>query len=780
MVDARTATEIQRKGPIMRLVQRSLLAVVILSGAMLAPAAATVTFTADDSGTFGGTVKIDNQTKLMEVDLSGLGKDPKVFRAELVLKVQTHYLHNPPVRPTKVHPEGQPDKPLPWVKPAFLSLDAGEPVRAAVAAGQPLKLVLETTGFGVERLEVSGEGGKPKAAIPVVTDLKVVGHRKGQTILTFTEPKLAEIPAFKTGEDVSQFVKKLRADNPGVSFRLWRSTERITPATIARAEPVARAELFSAWNGSYWQGETGKNEPVRYRVTDGGEPAGWGTGIVVCNPDKAGKAFYAVTASVKGEEDFSALAAGNTADKAVDETVGPGEPILQWVEKPNSWQFRNAVKDSHLTRLIYTRWEVWPNSPIPGEPHDYLVVIPTDPPPAGGAPANAVYAAYRADPAPVGLHLHCWGGNANGGYLWWVNAHRGAVLIASNQVPYDWWTGHHERRGNAKTWGDGQVHPFTTDRLFSFLDWAATQHAKAPESVRAAWPKLDLTRVFTSGGSMGGSGAPMMGIRFGDRLAWSLGHVGVHVPEMTPQFKGSYEGSYGPRNDAITMSDGKTSPWDWYNDVWWLRKFPEKETAFIIASNGKNDGAIGWPQAVLFFQALQETRRPHMVNWAMGGHGTHALVGQNFELDIRTDQTLPAFTKCSADDDFGTAAPLDADKLAALVEGSKHDPKDPFDGVSSGQVNGHLGWKTEDVVDEVGKWEMTVILKASAPKETCTVDLTPRRCQAFKTPKGNSFAYEVTGVETTKGTVVADEHGLLTLKQITLAKGDNRVKIAAK
>ena len=44
-----------------------------------------------------------------------------------------------------------------------------------------------------------------------------------------------------------------------------------------------------------------------------------------------------------------------------------------------------------------------------------------------------------------GIHLHCWGGSLNGGYGWWYQAEQGHLLIASNQIPYDWWTGYHER-----------------------------------------------------------------------------------------------------------------------------------------------------------------------------------------------------------------------------------------------------------------------------------------------------------------------------------------------
>ena len=400
--------------------------------------------------------------------------------------------------------------------------------------------------------------------------------------------------------------------------------------------------------------------------------------------------------------------------------------------------------------------------------------------------------AFRADPAQPALHLHCWGANLNGGYYWWYNAHRGAVLLASNQIPYDWWTGYHEANGTCKTFGDGFVHPFTMTRLFSFLDWAAKQHAEAPEAIRAYWPKLDLTKTFVTGMSMGGAGAPMYPIRFPDRIALGQGMVGVHIPAESPQFAGSYQGSYGPRNAAITMPDGKTSPWDYFSDEWYLRNNPKAETGLVIASNGKNDGGIGWPQAYKFARALQETRRPHVFNWGMGGHLTGPL-SQFTELDVRTNLSLPAFTHCTLDDDIGQCKPrtkeeMDAEKAAQdeEIKAGKRRKGEysicPFDGKPVGAFNAHLWWETADLVDKPDAWELTAVLMPSAPKDECKVDLTPRRLQQFKTPKGAKFAYTVTDVkenkELAKGEATADELDLLTLKQIPLVKGKNRIKIA--
>jgi pimeloyl-ACP methyl ester carboxylesterase len=442
--------------------------------------------------------------------------------------------------------------------------------------------------------------------------------------------------------------------------------------------------------------------------------------------------------------------------------------------------------------LIYTRWEAPPRASRPSVPIDYLVVIPLTPRPDGPL-REPQYKSRRVEPAPVGLHLHCWGGSLNGGYGWWYNGHRGAVLIASNQIPYDWWTGHHESRGTRKTFGDGVVQPFSMDRTLSFLDWAARQHREAPESVREFWPELDLTRVFTAGNSMGGSGAPMFAVRHGDRIAWALGWVGVHVPELSPQFAGSYRHCYGPRDRAITMPDGKTSPWDFFSDVWWLKNHVAEDTGLIIASNGKNDGGIGWEQAYRFARALQETRRPHFFNWDIQGHGTHTRIGANFELDVRSNQTLPAFTNCSLDDDIGTAKRKSDEQIAAerrrqeaeIAAGKRtHVHIDPYDGGSQGQYNAYLWWQTDDVVDTPDRWEMTVLLKDDAPRDSCTVDLTPRRCQRFRPESGTRLTWTNTAADDRRmlgsGEITTDQWELVTLKQLTILKGENRIVIKRK
>jgi hypothetical protein len=307
--------------------------------------------------------------------------------------------------------------------------------------------------------------------------------------------------------------------------------------------------------------------------------------------------------------------------------------------------------------------------------------------------------------------------------------------------------------------------------MLSFLDWAAKKY------------DLDLKRVFTAGSSMGGSGAPMFAIRYSDRIAWSIGWVGVHDPGNTPQFTGSYERVYGDRSWGIKFEDDSPA-FEYYKDAAYLRKYPEKDIGFITWSNGKNDGAIGWPQAVEFYRAMQDTRRPHIFVWGLSGHGQRATMpeeaGQRvMPIDIRLGQSLPAFTNCSLDDDPGAAVKLG--KPIEVAKG-KEKHKDPYDGDHAGQVNLYLYWETDDIVDTAEKWEITVGLTENAPKDRCTVDITPRRLQNFdprpKTPyKWSNSADGNPGAPGQEGKTVADKWGLVTIRGIKIGKKASRVSV---
>ena len=128
---------------------------------------------------------------------------------------------------------------------------------------------------------------------------------------------------------------------------------------------------------------------------------------------------------------------------------------------------------------------------------------------------------------------------------------------------------------------------------------------------------------------------------------------------------------------------------------------------------------------------------------------------------IRWDATLPAFSRCSLDNNPGNG--------------------DPADGDSCGQINGYLVWDNRDAVDERDAWEMTVWLVDACPEERCTVDITPRHSRLFKPRAGEKFRWANTSVADGKlvgsGEVAADRWGLVTLRGVTVSKGKNRIRI---
>jgi hypothetical protein len=568
------------------------------------------------------------------------------------------------------------------------------------------------------------------------TEKQVTGltarHQAGQTILAWQEVDSAEtepaIAAIKLRE-----MRRDRDKAKKVRYRIYRADRKIN--SLAGLRPIAEIAPLSGWNIDYYGDLRPEHQALRYVIAEGKGPVPPGTGIYAHNPKKPGNAYYAVTLSVDGKEN-TVLAPGNVLAMPITETVGLGVPVLQRIERPNEWQY---VKDPTL--YYYVRWESPPNCAVAGIPFDYLVAVPPKP----------------ARPAPVGIHLHCWGGSLNGGYGWWYGAEQGHILIASNQIPYDWWTGYHELywQGPAKegAWKNGVVHPYSQVRMLSFLNWVATR-----------WD-VDLTRTHVAGSSMGGSGSPMLAIRYPERIAWAVSWVGVHIPEKSPGFKGSYEQVYGPPDWDVRFKDG-TRVWEHFNDAAYLHKHPEKEIGLIAFSNGKNDSGIGWPQAVEFLRALQETKRPHVFVWGQSGHGERAqlpvtLNDRAVALDLRTDQSQLAFMACTLDDRPGNGGPADGD------------PK--------GQVNLYLFWETRDVVDRLDAWEMTIGLVGQAPKDSCSVNITPRRLQKLKPERGAKFHWTNTPVGGTKaiqsGEIAADNDRLLTIPQVTVSKGRNRIVI---
>ncbi len=97
-------------------------------------------------------------------------------------------------------------------------------------------------------------------------------------------------------------------------------------------------------------------------------------------------------------------------------------------------------------------------------------------------------------------------------------------------------------------------------------------------------------------------------------------------------------------------------------------------------------------------------------------------------------------------------------------------------------VTPDLLWEYETIVDKSSRWEMTVLLSADTFAESCTVDITPRHRTKFYPKPGNKFKWTNTSLADGKvlqsGEVVADKWGLVTLTDVVVTKGKNRIVIS--
>jgi hypothetical protein len=567
-----------------------------------------------------------------------------------------------------------------------------------------------------------------------VADLEV-SHRHGQTFLTWKETE--EL----TGDDqitYEQYMQLTTEWSKLRRYRIYRSAEPIR--SVQGLTPIGEAQVLSCWNDCYPSRPRSSEGDLlsRFVIETGRPPLAANRCLYVHQPLRAGSAYYAVTVVNRGREEKE-ISDSNSTSTAIVESPGEGEPVLQREEKLEEKQgFNSAVGPTVLT---YVRWEAPPNANRENLPMEFIVGIPRNVP---------------AKPA-LGLHLHSSVGSNRQGFGHWINNQQGAILLAPNQTPYDWWTGYHEGLDvrnwgtSAPSWRQGRIFPYTQNRLCSLVQWAVDRF------------RCDPASCFVAGNSMGGSGAAMLAFRRPELFAWAASRVGVHRPHLSPTYANNYSMSYGPQDERLLFEDG-TMVWDYFDDAWYLKQYPWQETPFITLSNGRNDEDIGWKQAVDLAKVLQETKRPHLFSWGMKGHNQNLVMPTSLEpsvmpMALRVDLSLPAFTRCSLDQEPGDG--------------------DPSQGDPQGGMNLYLTWQTSDIVDRPDRWEITLDLVDAAPQDQCLVDVTPRRLQVFATDPGTEFEWSNEGSDrlVQQGRVRADEYGLVTVERLQVTKQGNRLCI---
>ncbi len=718
------------------------LVLIALAGTLLG-ATSTRSFTNDSRGAHPGTITGDNSQ--ITVDLSALPAGTQIYRAVFVHNRAGHSgTSSWANQPLRIEAADDPGNWLATLSPRHMYFDCTAAAQRGVQAS-PRRLVLNMVSFpgfsfsaGV-RVDITCD--QPVVhAIQALTNINA-RHSAGDTMVTWTErEQLLPDPNSTVGQYEAA---ELTFNNPNViRYRIYRHTQPIDATTIRTAELVDEITPLSAWNpyyyGLYWR-DTDTNIVPRLPV-DNEVLAAVDQGIYVRRAPGAGSAYYAISLAIDGEEDLSNWTAGqNTTGSAVSEAVGTGMVVLRVKMLDVDFMY-----ESHTNLYYYVRWDCPPYYNIPSHPLDYLVGVPN----------------VAISPRPVDVALHCWGANLNGGFGWWYEADKGALLLSTNMQPYDWWTAYHDNYGTVRPFTNvdgnagGRVRNYAQDRILSFLNDFVKQNYS-----------VDDNRILVTGISMGGAGCIMWGARAAETFNYANGWVGVYIPRETPQFKSSFEGCYGLDAWNCEYENTGVAAFDYWDSAQFISANPGQAVPYLCFANGKNDSAIGWPQAYTFVNSLIQARQPFKFKWGQGGHGERSVLPAGNDryigIIIRKNVTLPAFTNCSLDDNMGNG--------------------DPADGDPAGNINAYTLWETDTTTDLTDQWAATVYLASSAPVSSCTVDITPRRCQAFSTPQGTQVSWTNTDVATgqpiASGTAVADQWGLVTLTGLTISKTKNRISM---
>ncbi|HUT35788.1 MAG TPA: hypothetical protein VNE39_20040 [Planctomycetota bacterium] len=671
------------------------------------------------------------QGTLLTFDLAALPKGAKVYRARLVFEREGMYgrrfsvllpwpedgsLHGPVM--SRLHLA------YPWHR----WFDATRLVANTAQRGdREVRLLLrEAPNFRREAtfLEIAFEG-RLTEKLPQVADLKAIS-RAGQVFLTFRE--IEDLSEGKDDYSWGALIKKSKGYNPEmlvpndaareIRYRVYRADKPITAKSIGEAELLAEVVPGSRFN----------TRQVRRIWTGEQTPSLLDEKFVAVRlavedgkPLPSGIGKYVHTVARDGKGYYAAVVAINGVENTLDvPCVGPVEEKVAPPEPVMYREVVSEVRDRDKKLQYVQRWYNWyVGPPLSHIPLCYDVVV-------GFCPERLK--------KPASLYIHR-------GHSWIIEPEPvgprvtdGLDLAHCSDSPNAFWMGINEACHTLKGVEEGKWQPFPQRRQEALIAWLDRQFG------------LDRERIVVALGAWG-----MMEFTKPDIYAWVHGWG---MPEVTKGFQ-AWQRACGVWGgvEPYASRPNEENPF-WVQDYTrYILENPTKETPFfdIHMGWGAHFTEMGWPPWPRFLRAMIDTKRPFACRWQVRSEKRPA---------IRRNQSVPAFGNCSLDDNPG---------VGDLANGETF----------SAQINGYLNWDSESIVDEPGRWEMTAWLDDSAPLPSCTVDLTPRKCQKFMAKPGETFRWSnATGdKEAQSGAAVADKWGLVTLSGLQVSKAKSRVKI---
>src|SRR5262249_42362562 len=233
----------------------------------------------------------------------------------------------------------------------------------------------------------------------------------------------------------------------------------------------------------------------------------------------------------------------------------------------------------------------------------------------------------------------------------------------------------------------------------------------------------DPNRVYAMGVSMGGSFAFFMGWHHPDRIAGVFAVLPKvcmgYRPDAYPGLRESFDRMWGSPDLDLPSTTG-ARVFQWMDGREQARIERHRGSAPIVAFCGTQDNVVGWGEKVGYFQAMQAQNAGGTWYWDEPDHYTphdqtewYPMMNARLLYKYRVDQSSPAFTNCSTNDNFGTGDPTTAEPI--------------------GQINGLVDWDETATLESALRWEVTLKTRSATLKDgvigappSLTVDVTPR------------------------------------------------------
>ena len=400
-------------------------------------------------------------------------------------------------------------------------------------------------------------------------------------------------------------------------------------------------------------------------------------------------------------------------------------------------------------------------------------------------------AASAANEVPVEVVLHGYGGAPN--FASTGCGSRIRIEPGDDEDAY-WWGSAQKTDGGAPT--GGTVPPYLHRHILSVLEWVIDRYHGDPD------------RVALTGGSMGGAGAATLGLMSARHFARVSAQSGQNIPRLhrpgrlTTQIR-----QWGTPALNLPTVPGGLGVWDAADLTRVIAEVPEARDQHLRLAYGKDDGTIHFGAVTFasplthksFFEALRFEKVGLMAWWDESGHvgspadpvmGTRWVdTGWEPLTDAitftRRNLAFPAFTNSSLDDnpgDGGSNGRQTWDVNAGYGGDVAVAGDTGWNGEIAGAINRFLRWDSRAIVDTIDRFEMPLELidgtGSAAPAagyptlrdylgaaKTTTVDVTPRRVQAFRLRPGENVAWEFGSQH---GTATADARGDLIVPRLVV------------